>query len=231
VPAVAPSTAGMSSSVGQLTFAGGSFFLTINVFGLVVGLAAGVVLAEWIARSAPIGARRVAQLAPRQASTYLAGSSRFLLVIASAAAVVALLGGVAVEGRGQLGVAGTVSNGTRAWAIALIVIAVAAAATRAAVLAAPAHSDSSELVVAREVTRCLTVATLTITAAAAALGSAAASLGLLATAYGWGWGDALAATSIAFALIAGGLSFSCFVTPYWAMGLDLSDAPSAVTTL
>jgi hypothetical protein len=219
------------SGVGELTFNGGSFFLTINVFGLVVGLAAGVVIAEWISRPVPVGARRVAQLAPRQANAYLAGPSRFLLVIATAAAVVALLASLAAEAGGQLGVVGPASTETRAWAIALIVIAVAAAITRAAVLAAPALSDTSELVVAREVTRCLTVATLTITAAAAALGSASASLGLLTTAYGWGWGDAFAATSIAFALIAGGLSFSCFVTPYWAMGVDLSDAPAADTAL
>jgi len=227
VPIVAPSTSGMSSSVGQLTFDGGSFLLTVNVFGLVVGLAAGVVLAEWMSRPAPVEARRLAQLAPRQARAYIAGPGRFLLSGAGAAAVAALIAGIAADAQGTLGVVEPVSTATRAWAVTLIVLAVVAALTRAWVVAVPSHSDTVELVIVCEVTRCLTVATLTITAAAAALGSASASLGLLATAYGWGWGDAFAAFSIACSLLAGGLAFSCFVTPYWAMAVDLADTSAA----
>ena len=227
LPTATPSASGVSMNVGGLTFSGGSFLLTINVFGLVVGLSAGVVLAEWISRKAPIRAHRLAQLVPRKTNVYVAGPSRLLLMIGASLAVVSLLASMIAEARGQIGSVGAVSTGARPWAVALIVVAAIVTMTRAAVLAAPAHSDGAELVVAREVTRCLTVATLTITATAAALGSASASLGLMATGYGYGWGDGLAATSIALAFIAAGLSFSCFVTPFWAMGVDLSDAATA----
>lgn len=212
--AVGPDTAEIASGVGKLTLADGSFVLDLNLFGVLVGFAIGVVLAEWTGGVSSDKTHRAALLAQRDARQYVAGWLRRVLVISAGLALV-VLPLATIAPNSDIG-----EPGSPWWAVVLIAVAGAALATRAAVLASAPHAATGDLLAAREVTRALTTATLTVIALAGFTGSTASSLARLSHRYGWGWGDGTATAAIALSLVATGLMIAAFVTPYWAMASD-----------
>lgn len=218
-----PSTSGIAPGVGRVTLAGGSFALALNVFGVLAGFGVGLLAGEWAGGTSAERSRRSASLTPRDSGKYLAGWLRVALVVVAASAIAALaVATIAPNSHDSL----TYEAGSPWWAVLLVGLAVAALATRVAVLASAPHAATGDQLAAREVTRALTAATLTTVALAGFTGSTASSLARLSGFYGWGWGDGTATGAISFWLVTTGLVVAAFLTPYWALAVDVdAEAP------
>jgi hypothetical protein len=212
-----PRYRGSGVGAGWFSFQSPSFVLRVNLFGILVGFAAGLVSAELTGRRDSDAAHRAALLAPRDSRRYLAPWSSAAVALTAASAVAAPVVAAIIPDSRKTGFDG----GSPWWALVLLGVGVGALVTRSFVLsAAPRASDPDDLA-AREATRALTIATITIAALAAFTASTAATLTRISTWFGWGWGDGTAVAAQALSLIAVGLVVAAFLTPYWMITLEL----------
>jgi hypothetical protein len=216
-------------TAGWFTLGSAGFVLAVNVFGILIGFAAGVVIAEWTGRAVTAGERRTALLTPRDSHRYLARWARPAVGTAAVAAVTALaLAAVVPESLKTATVVVAGSSSSWWWAGVLLLAGAVALGTRSLVLASAPHAATDEDLAAREASRALTTATLTIVALAAFTASTASTLARISTWFGWGWGDGTATAAIALSLLAEGLVVASFCTPYWIIGLKIdTSAPIA----
>lgn len=112
------------------------------------------------------------------------------------------------------------------WAVVLLGVGVVALMTRTLVVSAAPQAIDADDLLAREITRALTAATTTTVALAAFMASAASTLARISTWFGWGWGDGIATAALAFSLLAVGLVVAAFLTPYWAIAMELDTRPA-----
>jgi len=220
-----PSTSALGT--GWVTLAGPSYRLAVNVFGILVGFALGVVIAESTTRERVTSGRRTALLAPRRARRYLAPWASTAVAVSGLAAVVALPIAAAIP-ESRKTPTGDVASSVW-WALLLLAVGALALVTRSLVVSAVPRADDVEDLVVREMTRALTAATTTIVALATFTASTASTLGRIATWFGWGWGDGTATAATVLALFALGLAVAAFATPYWILGSDVEAAADVAT--
>ena len=201
---------------GWITLNGGSWLVSINYFGILVGLAAGLAVAEWRSARGAFGTQqRHARLEPREAGTYLARWSAVVVPVGFVVALLAILGAQFMPD--ALTSTDGATSGSPWWAIALLAVAAIAVGLRSAVVSAATRATTGDDLDARHASRVLTAATLTIVALAALTGSAATSLARLATRFGWGWGDGLTTIALLLSVVTVALVVAAFATPYWVL--------------
>jgi hypothetical protein len=217
--------ANASVGAGSVALAGGSFRLSVNAYGILVGFAVGTLLAEWARAGFRPTHRRAALLAPRGVDTYLRPGTRYAVGVGATAASIALVVATVIPSS----LTSRTGEWPRSpwWALILLAVGVAAALTRPGIMTAATHAATGDEVAVREITRALTVATLTIVALAAFGGSTATTLLQFSTRFGWGWGDGIATAGLLLALVAIGLTIAAFITPAWLIEVD---APVAETS-
>lgn len=213
---------------GAYAIHGGSWFVSINYFGILCGFAAGLLVAEWRATRGAFGTQeRHARLEPRVASAYLAPWTTIAVCAGFAAASFAALGAQVVPD--SLTSTDGATPGSPWWAIVLLAVALIAMSLRTAAMSAPTHATTGSDLDARHVSRVLTSATLTIVTMAALSGSAATSLARLSMRFGWGWGDGLTTLALVFSHVTIGLVVAAFATPYWVLATRSEAAVTEVT--
>ena len=210
--------ANASVGVGSVALTGGSFRLSINTYGILVGFAVGTLVAEWARVGFRATNRRAALLAPRGVDTYLRNGARYAVAAAATVASMALM--VATVIPSSLTSRTGESPRSPWWALILLAVGVVAALSRPRIIVAGTHAATGDDVAVREITRALTVATLTIVALAAFAGSTATTLVQLSTRFGWGWGDGIATGGLFLAIVAVGLTIAAFATPAWLIEVD-----------